>query len=229
MSTTTPDQQITIPQGTDLADVVAMIASMVAGVETRLNLRYTNAADRTARHPVGIENEISALADVNRITVSDGVNWVSHAARGYHAFQVRSTNAVPINNSIGLVGDSVLTTPIDAGGNYVYGGALVFDSATAADIRVAAVWPAAAANTRFSAMGRNITTNTNIDTPSSTVSGTPVAIGSNGVGTIAWLAFTGVLLNPAAGNLQIQYAQQVADVSDLTVRAGSHLWAVRYS
>lgn len=229
MPTNTPDQQITLPAGTDLAAVVAAMQNAVADIELRLNLLYTNAADRTARHPVGTEGECSDLAAENWADSYDGANWISRTARGYRGYKVRTADAAAINNSAVLVNDATLVIPIEAAGDFVFGGEIFYDSATAADFKMAFTWPGAPAQ-QWGGMGRNTATATNIDAPVVTASGTSAAFGSMGVGTRTWVRFAGFIRNTGvAGNLQLQYAQQVADPTNLTVRAGSNLWALRVS
>lgn len=233
MAIDTPDQQITIPQGADLADVVAMIANMVADIETRLNLRYASAADRTARHPVGVTGESSDLAAEGWADSFNGTNWISRTARGYRAMKTRVTDAAPINSAgtgVALQNDAVLVAPIEAAGSFLFGGALFYDSPTAADMKMAFTWPGAPSHVRWGAMGREAATATNIAAPVTIASGTSQAFGGMGVGTPTWLNYAGFIRNTgAAGNLQLQYAQQVADPGNFTVYAGSNLWVLRVS
>lgn len=231
MSTTTPDQQITIPQGTDLADVVAMVANMIAGLETRLNLRYANAADRTARHPVGVEGESSDLAAENWADSFDGSGWISRSARGYRAMKILNADATAINSGTtgaGFVNDPTLFVPLEATGGTFFGGEIFYDSPAAADMKMTFTWPGAPSASRWGAMGRDATTTTNIAQSVIIVSGTAAVFGGLGVGTPAWVTFAGFIRNTgAAGNLQLQYAQNVADPGNFTVRAGSRLWALK--
>jgi hypothetical protein len=228
MPTNTPDQQITIPQGTDLADVVNMVANMIADMETRLNLRYADAADRGVRHPVGTEGEDSDLAAEGWADSFDGVRWISRTARGYRGYKVRTADAPPVNNSIALVSDATLVVPIEATGTFIWGFDVFYDAAAAADLRLAFTWPGAPAPARWGGVGRAPGTSTNIDTPVTTLSGTALQFGSIAVGTQSLVTGSGIIVNTgAAGNLQMQYAQAVADPSNLTVRSGSRLWALK--
>lgn len=228
MPTTTTDQQITIPVGADLADVVAMMASAIADIQTRLNLRYANAADRTARHPVPIEGESSDLAAENWADSFDGANWISRTARGYRAYRVRTTDAAAINNNTALQNDAVLVAPIESAGVFVFGGEVFYDASAASDFKMAFTWPGLPTVSTWGVLGRDAATTTNITAPVATASGASQALGAVGVGTRTWATYRGVLVNTGvAGNLQMQYAQQALDPTDLRVRAGSSLWVLR--
>lgn len=234
MPADTPDQQITLPVGADLADVVAAMANAIADIQTRLNLRYVDTADRTLRHAVGIEGERSDLATEGWGDAFDGTNWISATARGYRAMKVRTSNAAAINSGTTgttLVNDTTLVAPVEANGDFIFGGELFYDSPTAADMKMAFTWPGAPASVRWGAIGRNITTTSSLEMPVNTVSGTASPFAGMGVGTPTWVKFAGYLRNVAgtAGNLQLQYAQNTADVGNFTVYAGSKLWVLRTS
>ena len=81
MSTVTPDQGIVIPIGTDAADNPQAFIDQTAGVESRLVLRYTNLADRTARHTAPVEGQITDLAAESRMDAYDGDGYFSAAGR----------------------------------------------------------------------------------------------------------------------------------------------------
>lgn len=233
MPTPTPDQGIVLPVGGDLAAVVAALTNTVAGLETRLNLRYANAADRTARHPVGIEGESSDLAAENWADSFDGASWISRSARGYRGMKILNADATAINSGTtgtALVNDPTLVVPLEAAGNFSFGGEIFYDGPTAADMKMAFTWPGAPTASRWAAMGRDATTTTNIAQAVVIVSGTSATFGALGVGTPAWVTFAGYIRNTGvAGNLQLQYAQAVADAGNFTVRAGSRLWAMKVS
>ena len=83
MTTLTTDQQILLPVGTDLNDVVTHLTATVnngsgSGIESRLVKRYLSAADRSARNPTPATGEFSIRADQNPPTYEyfNGTNWL---------------------------------------------------------------------------------------------------------------------------------------------------------
>lgn len=233
MSTNTPDQQITLPAGTDLANNPLAFTDMIADVETRLVLKYTNVADRTARHTAPIENDLTGLSTENRYDVYDGVNYVSLEARGYHFYARRTADGTPVNNSTVLVSDPVLTGSLTSGGTYQWEAGIYYDSAAAADIKFAFTTPTfAAGNMRWMGMGLATTATTNEgDVRIATVnaSGTATQFGGIGVATIVFARLEGFITATSTANLQLQMAQQTADPTNTTIRTGSYLRAWRVS
>lgn len=233
MPTTTPDQGISRPVGADLAAVVTAMQNTIADIETRLNLRYTSVADRTARHAVGIEGESSDVAAESWADSFDGAAWISRTARGYRAMKILNADATAINSGttgIAFVNDPTLFAPLEAAGSFAFGGLLFYDTPTAADMKMTFTWPGAPSASRWGATGRDATTTTNVAQGVVIVSGTAAVFGGLGVGTPAWVGFEGYIRNTGvAGNLQLQYAQNVADAGNFTVRAGSRLWVMKTS
>lgn len=228
MSTVTPDQGIVIPVGTDAANNPTAFVNMVAGVESRLVLRYTDLAQRTALHTAPVENDVTALAAENRIDAYDGTRYISLASRGRFARKMRTTNAAAINNSTVLVNDAVLAVTLDVTGTFSFRGRLYYDSSATGDIKMALTFPAVVANgAKWGLLGRNSVTNTNIDTPVATVSGSALAAGGNGVGTTAFFQFDGFITTSATGTLQVQYAQNTADPTNTTVQFGSFIEVIK--
>lgn len=222
MTTTTSNQGIIIPVGTDAANNPNAFVDMIGGVEGRLAMRFTNLADRTARLPAPIENQVSGLATENRVDAFDSAAWVSLAARGLHTRAMRTTNATAINASIVLVPDAVLIAALDVLGTYTFRGRIYYDSATAADIRLAFTWPASSA-AKWGLYGREAATQTNFSALVATASAAPLIMGGNAVGTNTFMDFDGFVTITATGALQASYAQGTSDVSNTTVQSGSYL------
>lgn len=228
MSTVTPDQGIIIPVAGDPANNPQAFIDMIAGVESRLVLRYTNLANRTALHPVGVEGQISDLAAENRMDAYDGASWISQTARGLYARRMRTTNATAINNSTTLVNDAVLQVPLDVTGTFRFYGRIYYDASAVADMKLAFTWPASTA-AKWGLMGRDAGTFTNITAAVATGSGSAVAAGGNGVGTATFLTFDGFVTTSATGTLVVQYAQNTLEVSNFTVQSGSWLEVLKVS
>lgn len=224
MSTVTPDQAIIIPVGGDPANNPQAFTDMIAGVESRLVLRYTNLANRTALHPVSVEGQISDLAAENRMDAYDGASWISQTARGLYARRMRTTNAAAINNSTALVSDAVLQVPLDVTGTFRFYGRVYYDSSATGDFKLAFTWPAVVANgSKWGLIGRDSGTATNVTAAGTTASGTAVPAGGNGVGTMTFVDFDGFLITSATGTLVTQYAQNTLDATNTTVQLGSWL------
>jgi hypothetical protein len=231
MSTNTPDQQITIPVGTDLADNPQAFTDFVADVEPRLVLKYTNVADRTARHTAPTEGDLTGLASENRYDVYDGAAYVSLYTRSFHAYLRRTTDAAAINASTVLVNDPVLVASLDTGATYGWECIIYYDSSTTADIKFAFTTPTFSFM-RWSLTGLATTATTNegsVRIATVNVSGTSSQLGGIGVGTIVSAKLEGSITTTAAGNLQLQYAQQTSDATNTTVRTGSDLKVWRIS
>lgn len=227
MPVNSPDQQITTPVGTDAADNPNAFLDQLADYENRLVCRYASVADRTARHAVSIENEISMLADLDRAEIYDGTNHISLLTRSYSTFARRVSDAAAINASTVLVSDAVLLAPLVINASYYWDLVIFYDSATAADFKVAFTWPAGA-TARWGLMGLGTPGATDMVASTATASGTAIAVGGLGVGTGTWCKAEGSIDTAGtAGNLQTQYAQQTSDPTNTTVRSRSVLRVYR--
>lgn len=227
MSTVTTDQGIVIPIGTDGADNPQAFIDMIAGVESRLVLRYTSLANRAALHTAPVEGQITDLAAENRMDAYDGAAYVSLATRALYARRMRTTNAAAIVNNT-LVSDATLTVPLDVTGTFRFYGRIYYDASTVADFKLAFTFPAVAANgAKWGLMGRDATTATNITAAVATASGTAIAAGGNGVGTSTFVDFDGFINTTATGSLVAQYAQNTTEATNMTVQFGSWLEVIK--
>jgi hypothetical protein len=231
MSTTTPDQGLTRPLGADAADVPAAVLNLLAQMETRLALKYANFADRASRHTVPVEGDDSDLAAEDRADAYDGAVWVSRARRGYYAWKLRTTNAAAINNSTVLVADSTLTVTLgEANRTMRFGGRLYYDGSSAGDLKFTLVFPAGTTLSKWAVISADKTTPASVFRQVVTASGTTASVAATGVGTNMFVDFEGVLtLAATTGSLQVQYAQDTADATNLTIQAGSELWVLTHS
>lgn len=224
MSTVTPDQAIIIPVGGDPANNPTAFTDMIAGVESRLVLRYTTLANRTALHPISVEGQVSDLAAENRMDAYDGASWISLAQRGLYARRMRTTNAAAINNSTTLVNDAVLQVPLDVTGQFRFYGRAYYDASTIGDFKLAFTFPAVAASgAKWGMIARQVATATNYEAGVATASGTALPASGNGVGTSTFVEFDGFLNTTATGTLVTQYAQNTLEATNLTVQFGSWL------
>lgn len=231
MPTNTPDQQITIPIGTDAANNPQAFIDQIADVETRLVLKYTNVADRTARHTAPQEGDLTGLATENRYDAYDGANYISLASRSYHFYARRTADGTPVNNSTVLVSDPVLTGSLTTGGTYQWEAGIFYDSGTTGDVKFAFTTPTfAAGNMRWMGMGLATTATTNEgDVRIATVnaSGTATQFGGIGVGSIIFARLEGFITATSTANLQLQMAQNAVEAVNTTIRTGSYLRAWR--
>lgn len=224
MSTVTPDQGIVLPVGTDGADNPQAFVDMIAGVESRLVLRYANLANRTALHTAPVEGQLTDLAAENRMDAYDGASYISATARGLYARRMRTTNAAAINNSTALVSDAVLTVPLDVTGLFRFYGRTYYDGSATGDFKQAFTFPTVAASgAKWGLIGRDSGTSTNVTAAAATASGTPIPAGGNGVGTTTFVDYDGFINTTATGNLVVQYAQNTLDATNLTIQLGSWL------
>lgn len=230
MPTVTPDQGITLPVDADVADAPVAFTNQTSGLESRLVLRYTNEADRTARHPVGIEGEVSFLASENRYEGFDSTNWISLHTRSLYA-SVRKTADQTVNNSAVLVNDTALLIALPIAGTFRWRTVVFHDSSTTGDIKFAHTIPAGAVM-RWGMHGlASGAAGTSADGQfaATTVSGTALVGGGAGAGTTVMSTLEGeVVMGGTAGNLTLQWAQNTADPSDAIVRSRSYMqvWRV---
>lgn len=233
MPTNTPDQGIPLPIDADTADNPVAFVNDTAVVEPRLVRRYLTLADRTARMVSLSENDFSTLLAEDRAEIYDGANHISLYTRALFAAKFRTTDATPVNNSVALVSDSTLLVALPTAGRYQFECVLFYDSSTAADFKAAFTIPAGA-TMRWGGQGPSTSVASGVGTAvftTTTVSGTAVVYGGSGVGTANAMLLVikgAVLMGGTAGNLQLQYAQSVADPTDTIVRTHSRLlcWRV---
>lgn len=233
MPANTPDQQITYPIGTDLANAELAFVDQLTDIETRLVLKYANVADRTARHVSPQEGDLTGLAAENRYDVYDGTGYVSLAARSDHFLARRITDGVvgngAVNNSTALVSDPSLVGSLDTGATYMWRSVIFYDSSTTADIKFTFTTPTFS-SMRWSGVALATTVTTfegDVKMATQSVSGSATSYGGVGVGTVVACTIEGFIVTTAAGNLQFQFAQNTLDATQTTIRTGSYLRAWR--
>jgi len=75
MPTTTSNQGLTIPVGSDVNGVPAAFVAYNTGVESRLVQRFLSGADRTVRNPTPVAGELSYLASTDTFERYNGLTW----------------------------------------------------------------------------------------------------------------------------------------------------------
>jgi hypothetical protein len=216
MTVADPDQGITLQIGTDPANYPSAQNSEFGGLLTRMNRKYVDEADRTARMLTLAEGDLSHLSASDREEIFNGVDHISLRTRANFQSVRRATDAANINASTVLVSDATMTTVLPAvTGVFAWEDVIVYSSAQAADYKIAYTFPGtawwggvglAAAATATTGDGQFAVT---------TVSGTSAAYGGAAVGTRLILVVKGeVTLAGAGGNLVLQYAQQTSDASN---------------
>ena len=230
MPTDTPDQQITLPTDPDSADNPQAFLNFVADVEQRLVRLYTNEADRTARRASVAENELSALADVDRVEVWNGSTDISLYRRSLYAYLVKASNQLLTSNSTVLQDVTNLVVALPATGVFSFRGIIYYEATAVADIKFAFTIPAAA-TMRWSGFGVTTSGTTFGDCVFNTVtvSDAALAFGGAGVGTVMACQIEGeVTTTGTAGNLQFRSAQNTAEVSTINIIARSRLEVWRH-
>lgn len=228
-----PDQGVPTPAPADLADNPAAFTNFYTPVLSRLNLRYTDEANRTALHPANVDGEESYLTATNRKESNTGAAWISSFVSSNYTY-VRKAADQTVNNSTALVNVTDLVSPLPIAGMFGFRVVLFHDSATAADIKFAFTWPAGAAarwGVQGLAVGAAATTGDG-QFGTASASGTSIAVGGAGVGSANSLLSViegGITMGGTAGNLQLQFAQQTADPSDAIIRLRSRIMVWRES
>lgn len=230
MPAVTTNQGLSLPIDADTADNPVAFTNYTAGVEGRLAMRFTTVADRTTRVPVPVENQLSFLSTDDRVEVYDGTNWISLFSRGLYANLRKVTAQIATPSSTVLQNDNTLLTALPTAGTFGFRCALLYDTSTTADFKIAFTWPAGAtaewgmigvATTGAAGVGDGTFLGTN-------VSGTAIAVGGAGVGNVQLAIVEGdITMGGTAGNLQLQFAQNTSDATNSTMRARSRMQAWR--
>lgn len=213
-----PDQGVPTPAPADLADNPAAFTNFYTPVLSRLNLRYTDEANRTALHPANVDGEESYLTATDRKERNNGVLWRSAGVSDCYAYVRRTADAATISANIVLQNDAVLLAPLTSGFTYVWEALTYYDSIATADIAYAWVTPTfAAGNMRWTGTGLATTAaavEADVKIATQNVSGTSLTFGGVGLGTVVAVKMEGFIVATSTANLQLQYAQAVSQVSN---------------
>lgn len=232
MPVNSANQGIPEQQGADPANLPSAQVSWDSVMENRLFQRYTNEADRTARNAAPNEGEASHLAAEDRAEVYNTAAWISLHSRSLYANLRKNADSAAVNNSTALVNDTDFVVALPTTGTFQWRQVSFYDCVAAADFKCTYTFPAATTlRWGVMALGNVGTANPgDVFVPTVTASGSTQFIGGVGAGTIVWAVFEGeVTMGGTAGNMQFQYAQQVADPSNLIHRSRSRLQVWRVS
>jgi hypothetical protein len=75
MATSTANQGLPIPEGTDPPNVPLFISNLALAVEKKLVMVFTNATQRGTKVPVPTSGMMSVLTDTDVVEFYDGAAW----------------------------------------------------------------------------------------------------------------------------------------------------------
>lgn len=221
MPTVTADQGLTLPVDADTADAPVAFQSYNAGVEPRLNRRYTNLADRTARYTSNVVGDQTFLQAELRSEYWNGSNHLSALVSDHFTYVRMGSDQVLTSSSTTLQNITALVSALPTTGTFGFRAVIFNDASQISDIKFALTWPAGA-NALWGIMGLAVgATATTGDGQFATasVSGGALAVGTAGVGTITMTILEGeIAMGGTAGNLQLQAAQNTSDATAITIR-----------
>jgi len=132
MPTTTSNQGLTIPAGSDVNGVPAAFVAYNTGVESRLAQRFLSSADRTVRNPTPTEGELSYLADADRFDRYTGAAWTPLVTAGYVGTTLRVVSAATFTTTETVI--DTLTFTADSTFRYLVTSVPSYQSSVANDL-----------------------------------------------------------------------------------------------
>lgn len=143
---------------------------------------------------------------------------------------VRKTADESVTSSTTLQNDDHLVLALVAGTTYLLTGMLIYDASTAGDFKLAFTVPAGV-TINWTAAGFRVADTTASGGGSPTVqtgSGTTKNVGGIGAGSKGAAVLNGLIrVGTTAGNLQLQWAQDVSDATATTVYTDSFLRLIK--
>lgn len=219
-----PDQGLIYPADPDSADNPSGFSSFIGTLLSRLNKRYTNLADRTARDLAPVENQLTALAAEDRVDIYSGSTYLSLFNRAFFStLRVSSFNVPASSVALTAVTGAVVNLP--ATGQYGWTAEIFASGVTASDVKFAYTWPAGA-SAIWGIQGGDPTTLTNYVNSMQTTSGNSISVGLAGTSAPTLFTIHGEI-NPSgnAGALQLQAAQVASDPTGPLLRVvRQRLW-----
>jgi len=180
----------------------------------------------------GIDGDKGAAEDANRLYYAtdtgilyydDGDSWEVVALSGIA--KIYKTADETVNDSSTLQNDNHLVFSIGANEKWSFELVLFYTSGTTPDIKFAITVPSGATLKWGPSQALYGTSGTWVLTAITEVSGNSVAVAGQAAAVMC-VVFWGYVANSTnAGNVQLQWAQEVANASDTKVLAGSHLIA----
>jgi hypothetical protein len=133
---------------------------------------------------------------------------------------IRKSADESVNNSVAMQDDNELKWPLSANLTYTFLLFIAYDSSTVADIKIQFTLPAGAT---MAWHGTGLDTALAYKNVANIGAATASAYGGAGAGLGRLITVSGsVIMAATAGNLTLQWAQNTAEASNTSVRAGSY-------
>lgn len=216
-----PDQNWTVPTGTDLANNPLAFTDFAADVMGTVVLRYPNTATRDAFNGSRIAGDISFTTGSTWYDRWTGSKWIP--CTPISAFK---TAAQTVNNSTALVNDTALFVTLPAiNTNYAIECYIAYNSTIVADIKFDFAFTGTTTQTTFAGPAGATTIaaggvgDGNWD---ASPFGTVLQVGG-AAGPAGCLLTGGILVSGTAGVLTLRWAQNTLDATNTQVQEGSWL------
>lgn len=214
MPTNLPDQNWTVPIGTDLADNPLAFTDFATDVMGTVVLRYPNTATRDAFNGSRVAGDISFTTGRSWYDRWTGSKWLPCTA-----IKIFKTANQTVNNTTVQTNDSQLVFPLPtANSHYGFFLNIRYNTNATADLAISFTVPAGATCT-YGGAGPD-TTAANVFNAASNYTDTvaPANLNFGGGATQANILIQGVVgLAATTGNLQFRFAQAVANASNTTI------------
>lgn len=161
MPTTSSNQNLTLPIGSDANDIPGTFTAYNTGVENRLVERYLSSADRGVRNPAPNEGELSYLSDADRYEYYTGAAWARLVTGGYVGTTVRTISAPTFTTTETVI--DTLTFTAESTIRYLVFSVLNYQSSVANDlVQIRYRWQAGGTLTTGGTQFHSVLTNCDI-------------------------------------------------------------------
>lgn len=160
-----------------------------------------------------------------QVPTATQLQQLSDAITGRETIKIKSGDQVVTSATTGatLVNDTDLSVAVAASTTYAVEAVIIYAAGTTPDMKVAFTWPTGA-TMPWGLIGNTTAAAFQAVAFSAPASATTFSVGGTGVSNDLLLYLYGTLtVGTVAGTLQFQFAQNTADASATTVRAGSRL------